>query len=133
MRRPKLTFKLLGGSNAPPIKSFTITAPRGLRFAAARKLASGVLVDNESLHTAHIRRGKLIIRLAVPSSELRVTLRWPALVAGNALLRQIHRIRDARKQGRPVKLVFATIITVTDASRNRTRLRIKTAFLVRMG
>jgi len=73
-----LRLRLVSGQNAPPLQTFTIQLPRGLRFIRHRvhrrlKL-EGVSVTNSKLESLALRRGNLVITLRHPTTSFSLTV-----------------------------------------------------------
>ena len=84
-RRPVLRFKLARGSDAPNLRSVTISLPRGLAFDA-RHLGKGISIS--ARHTLKLRGGKLVVTLVPAARSLAVRISAPALRAHKAPARR---------------------------------------------
>ncbi len=130
-QRPKLGFTLLAGTNAPPVRSLTISLPRGITVAA-RKLRRDALMGAGRVRAATVRNGKLTINLTAPLSKASLTLRWPTLRESATLHRRVHPRRKAGKHtARRLKLVLTTGVSLVDATGRATKLTIRTRLVVR--
>jgi len=109
--RPALSFKLARGSNAPKLKTVTVSLPRGLSFAPKRPV-KGISVGGA--HTLRIAGGKLTITLKRPALAVSVKISSAALVESTQLQRQAR----AHKGNPLAQLRFR----VTDAGGNSSTL-----------
>ena len=89
--RPSLTFKLAHGSNAPKLKTVTVSLPRGLSFAPKRPV-KGISVGGA--HTLRIAGRKLTITLKRPAFAVSVRIASSALVESKQLQRQVQMHKD---------------------------------------
>jgi subtilase family serine protease len=119
--RPKLSFIATVGKSSPRLQALKVKLPRGLLFNGARRsLAQGVTIVGKhgKRLTAHlrVRHGALQVKLAKPAQKLKVTARWPALVADARLSKQV--------SGHNKKLKL--VIGATDAAHHGARFAIST-------
>jgi subtilase family serine protease len=112
--RPKLSFTVNSGNNAPALRTISIRLPSGLRFASGRRrvTVSGPK-GAKARFTSRLSQGILIIRLKSPKSRVRVTVSYGTLHATR------HESATV-KSGHAGKLKLT--ITVTDSRGRRTRL-----------
>jgi PKD repeat protein len=91
-RKPKLSFELLAGVNAPGLQRVTVGLPGGLSFAGKR-LTRGISVKGtggrQLSFTAKLTRGKLTIALGGAARDVKVTIAGPALTASRQLARRV--------------------------------------------
>jgi hypothetical protein len=84
--RATLKFTLHAGRYAPLIKSFTVTAPKGLTFATtSTALHQGISIVGKPPFTPSATSTKLTIRLTNPASTTAITIATPALKAAKNL------------------------------------------------
>jgi subtilase family serine protease len=98
-RKPKLSFTLNAGANAPALKSVAITLPKGLSFAGkAKTVTKGVTLKSGAKKlpfTPAVKRGvlSLVFKAATPSASL--TLAKPAITIskGEATAIRTHKVK----------------------------------------
>ena len=117
-RKAKLSFTVKAGSNAAPIKTISVSLPRGLTFARqTKKLTNGITLKDANgkrlKFTAKRSHGTLQIKLKSPASTIRVTIRGPAITV-------TAKLANAVKHKKTKKLTV--VLKVTDASNTTTRL-----------
>jgi subtilase family serine protease len=112
--RPRLSFTLTAGRDAPSIKSINVTLPRGLHFTTSTSTVTvGGRKNNRLKFTGRLVRGALVLTLRTATPQARVTISSPRLAASGSLTSAI-----ARHQGGRVTLTMR----VTDADKLTTRL-----------
>jgi hypothetical protein len=112
--RPRLHLHLSAGSDAPPIRSFTLSLPRGLRLGRHfRRGISGSLGP----FTARRRSGRLAVRLTYPADVLTIVLRPAALVETAGLRRRVQ-----QALGHHHRFRLRVIVRATDAAGRMTRI-----------
>lgn len=93
-RKPKLSFELLAGTNAPGLQKLTVGLPGGLSFAGKR-LARGISIKGAGgqklSFTAKLTHGKLTIVLGGAARDVKVTIAGPALTASRQLAQRVSR------------------------------------------
>jgi hypothetical protein len=109
--RPALSFKLAHGSNAPKLKTVTVSLPRGLSFVPKRPFKR---ISVGGAHTLRIAGRKLTITLKRPALAVSVRIASGALVESQQLRRQAR----ARKGNPLAQLRFK----VSDAGGNSSTL-----------
>jgi hypothetical protein len=112
--RPRLSFTLASGRDAPSIKSINVSLPRGLHFTASRSTVT--VTGRKGGHlsfTARLVHGELVLTLKTASPQVEVTISSPRLAASGTLTSAI-----ARHQAGRVTLTMR----VTDADKLTTRL-----------
>ncbi|MGN6869930.1 MAG: putative Ig domain-containing protein, partial [Solirubrobacteraceae bacterium] len=115
--RPRLSFMLTSGRDAPKLKSVSVTLPRGLRFTRARATVSVTGRGNRRVrYTVSLQHGTLVLKVTSPAQQLHVTITYPRLQAGGSLVSDL-----ARHHGTRVGLTVRT----TDALKLTTRLTAK--------
>ncbi len=86
--RPRLAFDLRAGADAPPLRAFTLTLPRGLTFRSLRQVKAHLRILHAGRWTGlKLRLGHLIVTPLVPAARFAVTLHPAALVEADALAR----------------------------------------------
>lgn len=115
--RPRLSFMVSAGRDAPKLKSVTVTLPRGLRFTRAHAKVSVTGRGNRRVrYTVSLQHGTLVLKVASPAQQLHVTITYPRLQAGGSLVSAL-----ARHHGTRVGLT----VRATDALKLTTRLTAK--------
>jgi hypothetical protein len=120
-RKARLSFTVKAGSNAPAIKTISVSLPRGLAFARKTKqLTKGITVTGANgkrlKFTVKRRGGTLQITLKSPASTARVTIGGSAITVTANLARAVaHR---KTKQ-------LTVVVKLTDAKNKATRLTLK--------
>ena len=112
--RPKLSFSLTAGHDAPSIKTIEVGLPRGLSFTNSRSAIA--VTGRKGRHlkfTARLLRGALALTVRTATPQVHVTISSPRLAASGSL-----RAALARHQATRVTLT----IRVTDAGNLTTRL-----------
>jgi subtilase family serine protease len=88
--RPRLSFMLAAGGGAPELKTVTVTLPRGLSFTRSSSAVTVTGVGNHRLKfTASVQHGTLVVKLRRTSRQVHVTIGYPRLQAGGALVPQV--------------------------------------------
>lgn len=115
--RPRLSFMVTAGRDAPNLKSVTVTLPRGLRFTRAHAKVSVTGRGNRRVrYTVSLQHGTLVLKVTSPAQQLHVTITYPRLQAAGSLVSAL-----ARHHGTPVGLT----VRATDALKLTTRLTAK--------
>jgi hypothetical protein len=89
--KPSLSFKLVRGSDAPNLKSVTISLPRGLTVKA-KHLGRGISISTPS--RLGLSGGKLTITLKRPAASLSVRIGPEALLESKQLRQQVQMHKD---------------------------------------
>ena len=115
--RPKLSFTIAAGRDAPKIQTLTVALPRGLSFSKSRASVtlSGLKVKHLRF-TASLQRGTLVLKLKTAAQQVRVTISYPRLRAGGSLAAELARHRSTR---------VTITVHVTDAAKLATKLTSK--------
>ncbi|MGP0034284.1 MAG: protease pro-enzyme activation domain-containing protein [Solirubrobacteraceae bacterium] len=115
--RPKLSFTVAAGRDAPKLQTLTVTLPSGLSFSRspAGVAVSGLKVKHLRF-TASLQRGTLVLKLETAAQQVRVTISYPRLTSGGSLAAQVARHSGAR---------VTITVHVTDAARLNTKLTSK--------
>ncbi len=115
--RPKLSFTVAAGRDAPKLQTLTVTLPSGLGFSRSRATitVSGLKVKRLPF-TASLQRGTLVLKLKTAAQQVRVTISYPRLTSGGSLAAQVARHGGAR---------VTITMHVTDAARLNTKLTSK--------
>ncbi|HSC04357.1 MAG TPA: protease pro-enzyme activation domain-containing protein [Solirubrobacteraceae bacterium] len=112
--RPRLSFMVTAGRDAPKLKTVSVTLPRGLHFTRAR---ATVRVTGRGNHRVRYRvslqHGTLVLKFASPVQQLHVTITYPRLRAGGSLVSDLARHRGTR---------VGLTVRATDALKLTTRL-----------
>jgi hypothetical protein len=112
--RPKLSFTVTAGRNAPSVKSVNVTLPRGLHFTKSRATITVTGPKGKHLKfSARLVRNELVLTLKTASSQVHVTISSPRLAASDSLTAAL-----ARHQSEKVMVT----VRVTDAAKITTRL-----------
>jgi subtilase family serine protease len=115
--RPRLSFMLTAGRDAPKLKSVSVTLPRGLRFTRAHATVRVTGRGNRRVRfTVSLQHGALVLKIASPAQQLHVTVTYPRLQADGGLVSDL-----ARHHGTRVGLTVRAI----DALKRTTRLTAK--------
>jgi hypothetical protein len=115
--RPRLSFMLTAGRDAPKLGSVSVTLPRGLRFTRSHAAVSVTGRGNRRLkYSVALQHGALVLKLKTPAQQLHVTITYPRLRAGDSLVSDL-----ARHHGSRVGLT----VRATDALKRTTRLTAK--------
>jgi subtilase family serine protease len=115
--RPKLAFTVTAGSDAPELKSISVTLPRGLHFTKSRATVTVTGKNGRRLtFTLSLQRAALVLKLKTAAEAVRVTIASPRLAASGSL--------TAALAGHHATRVTLTL-RVTDAGRRTTRLSAK--------
>jgi hypothetical protein len=122
-RRAKLAFTLAAGSNAPAIKTISVSLPKGLGFARKTKtLAKGIkLTGSRGTHLKlrlGLSHGTLKLTLKSPATNVRVTIGPPAITVAAKLAR-------AAKRKKVKRLTVVVKLTNTGNKTTRFSLRLK--------
>jgi hypothetical protein len=104
--RPALTFRVSRGTNAPKLKSLSVSLPGGLSFKGKRGISVG------GAHGLRVAGRRLTITLTRPSNSVTVRIGSAALVESKRL---VQRMRSHKPPARP-----RFRVSVTDASGTQT-------------
>jgi PKD repeat protein len=92
--KPKLSFELLAGLNAPDLQKAVVGLPTGLAFAK-KGLAKGVRVigagGQKLAFSAKLSHGKLAVTLTGAAGAVKLTIAAPAVTESAKLKRQVSR------------------------------------------
>jgi PKD repeat protein len=114
--KPKLTFQLAAGLNAPRLERIVIGLPGGLSFAK-QGLAKGLSVKGaggrELSFTESLSHGALTIKLRSAAGNVQVTLAGAAIAARKVL---VHTVKSGKIK------TLAVPVTAIDGSGTRTQL-----------
>jgi subtilase family serine protease len=112
--RPKLSFTVGAGRDAPQLKTVTVNLPRGLSFSRSRAAitVSGRRVKHLRF-TASLQRGALVLKLGTAAEQVHVTISYPRLQADGALVAALARHQSTR---------VTITVHVTDAGKLATKL-----------
>ncbi|HJS96654.1 MAG TPA: putative Ig domain-containing protein, partial [Solirubrobacteraceae bacterium] len=115
--RPRLSFMLTAGRDAPKLKSVSVTLPRGLRFTRAHASVSVTGRGNRRVrYTVSLKHGTLVLKLRSPGQQVHVTITYPRLQAGGSLVSDLARHHVSR---------VGLTVRATDALKRTTRLAAK--------
>jgi len=96
-RSAKLSFAFTAGTSTAPLKTITVSLPRGLSFSGAqRNLASGVFATEGHRRlpfTARASGDRLAITLKVPAWRVKILLRAPAIAVAQTLAQDVSTAR----------------------------------------
>jgi subtilase family serine protease len=115
--RPRLSFTLAAGRDAPKLKTVTVALPRALRFTRSR-----ATVTVTGLHGRHVnysvalKNGTLVLTFRTPALQIHVTVAHPRLQASGGLVAELASHRASRLQ---------LTVRTTDALKLTTRLTAK--------
>ena len=85
--RPRLSFMLAAGRDAPKLKTVTLTLPRGLRFTRSRAKVNVTGRGGRRLrYTVSLQHGALVLKLKTARQQVHVTVTYPRLQAGGSLV-----------------------------------------------
>ncbi len=117
--KPKLTFQLAAGKNAPSLKQVVIALPSGLSFRS-KGLANGVSVrlpgGKKLRFTDRLRHGKLTITLRSAASDVQVTIGGAAIAVNGAVEHTVNQHRLRR---------LSVPVTAVNSSGTQTKLTLK--------
>ncbi len=88
--KAKVSFTLTHGSNAPAIKAFTISLPKGLSFAKKTKTLSKHISLKGAKYTLKLRHGTLTITLKSAASKVTFSIASPATTVSRSLKHKVH-------------------------------------------
>jgi hypothetical protein len=84
--RPRLSFMLTAGRDAPQLKTVTVALPSGLTFTRSRSTITVTGVGNHRLKfTASLQHGTLVLKLRRTSQQVHVTIAYPRIQARGSL------------------------------------------------
>ena len=113
--RPKLTFTVNQGSNAPALKSVAISLPKGVSFDRSRKtLGHGIRLRNDGHRvrfTAVFKKGLLTITFKSTQSSVSVQLTRPTITVSRSEAQKI-RHRKIRRLRFGIRMTDAHRATV---------------------
>ena len=112
--RPKLSFMVTAGRDAPQLQTLTVALPDGLSFSKSRATVSvsGRRVKHLRF-TASLQRGALVLKLTTAAQQIRVTIAYPRLNSGGSLASQLARHQSTR---------VTITVHLTDAAKRATKL-----------
>jgi hypothetical protein len=115
--RPRLSFTLTAGRDAPKLTSVTVTLPRGLRFTRSHATVTVTGRGNRRVrYTVSLQHGALVLKMRGPAQQVHVTITYPRLRAGGSLVSSLARHRASR---------VGLTVRATDALKLTTRLTAK--------
>jgi hypothetical protein len=85
--KPALQFKVTRGTNAPNLRSITVSLPRGLTLKKSKRLGNGISVSGG--HTLSGSGGQLTIRLRPAAASVTVSISPVALIESKQLRHQV--------------------------------------------
>ncbi len=119
--RPRLSFTLSAGRDAPKLKTANVTLPRGLRFTRSRASVSVTGIGNRHVkYTVSLQHGTLVVKLKSPGLQVHVTITYPRLQAGGSLVSALARHRASRV-GLTVRATDAVTLTTRLTARVKPR------------
>jgi subtilase family serine protease len=115
--RPKLSFTVAAGRDAPKLQSLTVSLPGGLTFSksASTVTVSGLKVKHLRF-TASLQHGTLVLKLKTAAQQVHVTISYPRLQASGSLASELARHESTR---------VTITVHVTDAAKLATKLTSK--------
>ena len=112
--RPKLSFTLTTGRDAPSIKTINVGLPRGLHFTTSRSTVTVTGGKGKHLKfTTRLVHGALVLTLRTAAPQVHVAISSPLLAASGSLTAALARHQSTR---------VTMTIRVTDAGKLTTRL-----------
>ncbi len=118
--KPRLSFTVTAGSNAPALSTLVVSLPGGLSFShSSKSLKKGVVVRSGGRKVPFrvgVSHGRLVITLRTPAGRATVTIAPPALVETKAFASKVRRGKVKRVTVR---------VTAVDASLTATALSLK--------
>jgi len=117
-RAPKLAFTVSDGKNEPALSAIAISPPRGIIFAARKRIVVKGANGKRLKFTAKVSKGRLTITLEKAASKVSVTIASPSISVSKRLA--------ARVKAKKAKSTTFTV-RVTDIGHMRTKLRLKLA------
>jgi subtilase family serine protease len=88
--KAKVSFTLHQGSNAPAIKSFSVSLPKGLAFAKKTKTLTKHISLKGAKYSLKLSRGVLTITLKNATSKVTFSIGPPATVVSKSLKHKVH-------------------------------------------
>jgi subtilase family serine protease len=88
--KAKVSFTLHRGSNAPAIKSFSVSLPKGLAFAKKTKTLTKHISLKGAKYSLKLSRGVLTITLKNATSKVTFSIGPPATVVSKSLKHKVH-------------------------------------------
>jgi YVTN family beta-propeller protein len=126
--KPRLRFKLHAGASAPPLTSFTVSLPAGLRFNHNhKKLAKGLSATGAGKYALSISHGKLTVSLKKPTNAASLAIGGPALIETRSLVKQVAQTvkfnhRHRHKKPKHKVLTLRVGVRANDAAHTATGL-----------
>lgn len=115
---PRIGFRLVAGSDAPPMRSLRIGLPKGLRFIkSTNRLGEALAIPRAGGYTLRRNRGSLIVDLKRGSRALTVSVKSPGIIETTALRNDVS--LSARRRHIRIHIV------VTDTANHTTNLWLK--------
>jgi subtilase family serine protease len=112
--RPKLSFTLTAGRDAPLVKTLSVALPAGLSFTKSRSTVTVTGPRGKHLKlTRTLQRGSLVLRLRTATPQVHVTISYPRLQSTSSLAAQLARRRSTR---------VTISVRVTDGASRATKL-----------
>jgi hypothetical protein len=119
-RKPKLSVTFEAGTNAPALKSVSVTLPNGLSFAnKAKSLAKGIGVKDGGKKVkfkAKVQRGRLTITFKTSQRTATITIGKPAISVSRSLASKVKHHKIKR---------LSVGLRATDTANTTTKISIK--------
>jgi hypothetical protein len=119
--KPRISFTVTAGSNAPALAAIKVGLPSGLSFSKSSKsLSKGIVVTSSSgshvKFKAKLSNGKVTITLAKSAGQLHVTISGPAVSVNGSLASRVkhHKVKT-----------LSVSVTAIDAAHAATSLSFK--------
>ncbi|MBV9943392.1 MAG: putative Ig domain-containing protein [Solirubrobacterales bacterium] len=88
--RPRLSFTLVAGRSAPPLKTVAVALPRAFTFSRSHAAISVTGRGRRHLgFSADLQKRTLVLKLGSAASQVRVTIAYPQLQASSGLAAQV--------------------------------------------
>jgi subtilase family serine protease len=115
--RPKLSFTVTAGRDAPKLQALTVALPGGLSFSRSRATITVAGLKVKHLrYTASLQKGTLVLKLKTAAQQVRVTISYPRLKSGGSLSAQVAGHKASR---------LTITVHATDAGKLATKLTSK--------
>jgi hypothetical protein len=113
-RRPRLSFTLTAGRDAPKLKTVAVALPNVLRFTRSRATVTVTgLGGRHVTYSVALKNGALVFTFRSPALQIHVTVAYPRLQASDGLVAQVAGHHASRLQ---------LTVRTTDALKLATRL-----------
>jgi hypothetical protein len=97
--RPRLSFTITAGRDAPKLKTVTMALPKALRFTKSHATVTATGVGGRHVrYRVALKNGSLVLTFPTPALQIHVTVVSPRLQASSGLVAQIARHRASRLQ-----------------------------------